>query len=161
MRPLAEHEVFQIQNELDQMDASELEKIGLDFLAKQPDLYTYLLDKGEESYYDQDQRELLLFTGICLWAMISQRNPQFRPSRKISMDELGEGEILNMMLFSPIPQEDPVALKKRLEELAQEYVQPALLRYIIAIIFSPGIGKKVAMPLAIHLLTALDGFVDM
>ena len=152
------------QLEMRQLDGSDLEKLGRNFLQQQPDLYAYLVLKGDNARYNQDEKEFLLYQGMLLWQLLTKAFPGQPRLRRIPALELEEGDLLNQMLFTDITPLPWVDAQIRIREQINIHVQPEVYRHLLDTVNEDPNGAELQdknkTGLIMTLLTALDALSE-
>ena len=110
---------------------SDVDVLIAKFSEEQTVLFAYLMTMGE-SDFDPPEQELLLFLGLVTWKSFQDAG--------IAVPEIGEDHLEsvqehNMMMLEYLAEESEDGFMQVARTLMEESVQPALLRFLVEVIF--------------------------
>jgi len=141
------------------METEELPKIVEQLTNEQPIILAYLMAVGDD-FFNQDERELLLYLGIVIWKIMSQGN---KPLPEVSEEQLDEIEDSNMKMVEYLEDESDNDFITTVATLINNYNQQEVLKYVVEALMEDSedeydIRAENTGILMIHLKTIIDCF---
>ena len=109
------------------MPTEELPKMVEQLTNEQPVILAYLMAVGDD-FFNQDERELLLYLGIVIWKIMSQGN---MPLPEVSEEQLDEIEDSNIKMLEYLEDESNTDFITTVALLIDDYNQPEVLKYVV------------------------------
>ncbi len=116
-----------ISEELSQYSDAALEGLVEQFSQEQPALMSYLMDIYEEDL-DEDERELLFFTGLQIWHIYKE---VFGSLPTIESESIEEVEMDHEDMLSYLSEESEEGFANFADTLIEDYPQGDLLQFVL------------------------------
>ncbi len=108
-------------------DEDFIEKLIDQIAEEQPFVFAYLVAMGEGDL-NEDEQELLLFTGVSIWQMMTKGGQTIS---QVSEEHLDRLEQVNMQILESLSGESEADFLREVQGLLDGYAQPAVLEYVL------------------------------
>ncbi len=150
-------------DEIESVPEDEIAQLSEQFGEEQPYLMTYLVAVCENSGFEPEEQEMFFFIGLVLWRVTRSQGYGQSVISERDMDAVTSA---NDAMLSSMKDGDPDDFLTAVTAIADEYAEPALLKFIIESIFVseeenglPPITEENSGTAFYHLKIALDALI--
>lgn len=159
MNPISSDIVEKTWKRIGGMSPQKMSKLVYLMSKEQPVVFAYLMAVGNDTF-NRDERELLFYSGIVVWQIMSQGTT---PLPKVTEETLDKTEESNMKMIEYLEGESEVGFIETVERIVGNYNQREVLRYVIEALMEESdeeclIRDKYKGIMMIYLKTVIDYF---